>query len=121
MSCPAIKLTTAVHMPQPFGAALVVVFSLLERATRTQDVRRRRPPRRHSCGRRCPRIDTLRQGASTQSSAYIGIAAILAMFILAFATAPKTRAQGNGHWVVTPMTASYDEILLSRPLLPRRS
>jgi len=35
--------------------------------------------------------------AGMQSSAYLGIAAILAAFILAFATAPKARAQDNGH------------------------
>lgn len=32
-----------------------------------------------------------------QSSAYIGLAAILAAFLLAFATTPKARAQDNGH------------------------
>jgi hypothetical protein len=41
--------------------------------------------------------DMLRQSAIIQSSAYIGIAAILAVFIVAFATAPKARAQDNGH------------------------
>ena len=39
----------------------------------------------------------LRQPANIRSSAYIGIAAILAVFIVAFATAPKARAQDNGH------------------------
>jgi hypothetical protein len=41
--------------------------------------------------------DMLRQSAIIQSSAYIGIAAILAVFVVAFATAPKARAQDNGH------------------------
>jgi hypothetical protein len=41
--------------------------------------------------------DMLGQSAIIQSSAYIGIAAILAVFIVAFATAPKARAQDNGH------------------------
>jgi hypothetical protein len=38
-------------------------------------------------------MDTLRQAGNVQSSAYIGIAAILAVFILTFAIAPKARAQ----------------------------
>jgi hypothetical protein len=42
-------------------------------------------------------VDTLRQPTNSRPSAYISIAAILAVFILAFATAPKTRAQDNGH------------------------
>ena len=42
-------------------------------------------------------VDTLRPSAIIRSSAYIGIAAILAVFIVAFATAPKARAQDNGH------------------------
>ena len=37
------------------------------------------------------------QAAPVQSSVYIGIAAILAVFILTFAMAPKARAQDNGH------------------------
>jgi hypothetical protein len=41
--------------------------------------------------------DMLRQSAIIQSSAYIGMAAILAVFIVAFATAPKARAQDYGH------------------------
>jgi hypothetical protein len=41
--------------------------------------------------------DMLRQSTIFQSSIYIGIAAILAAFIVAFATAPKARAQDNGH------------------------
>jgi hypothetical protein len=54
-------------------------------------------------GRRMPMTspytpgDMLRQSAIIQSSAYIGIAAILAVFVVAFATAPKARAQDNGH------------------------
>jgi len=42
-------------------------------------------------------MDKLRQAANVQSSAYIGIAAILAVFILTFATASKARAQDNCH------------------------
>jgi hypothetical protein len=53
--------------------------------------------RRDHCNRQCLRRDTLRQAANVQSSAYIGIAAILAVFILTFATASKARAQDNGH------------------------
>ena len=37
------------------------------------------------------------QAAGMRSSAYIGIVAILAVFIFTFATAPKARAQDNGH------------------------
>jgi hypothetical protein len=37
------------------------------------------------------------QSAAIRSSAYIGMAAILAAFILVFASAPRTRAQDNGH------------------------
>jgi hypothetical protein len=44
-----------------------------------------------------PSTALLRQPGIFQSSAYIGIAAILAVFIVAFATAPKARAQDNGH------------------------
>jgi hypothetical protein len=79
-------------------------------------------PWRHDRGRPCSRTDTLRQGAGPQSSAYIGTAAILAMFILAFATAPKTRVQDNGHWLVPLMGPTYAETLLPQlTLLPRRS
>jgi hypothetical protein len=42
-------------------------------------------------------MDTLRQAGNVQSAVYIGIAAILAVFILTFTTAPKARAQDNGH------------------------
>jgi hypothetical protein len=42
-------------------------------------------------------VGTLRQPVHIRSSAYISIAAILALFIVAFATAPKSRAQDNGH------------------------
>jgi len=42
-------------------------------------------------------MDTLRRATGMQSFAYISIAAILAVFILTFATAPKARAQDNGH------------------------
>jgi len=42
-------------------------------------------------------MDTLRQAADVQSAFYIGIAASLAVFILTFTTAPKARAQDNGH------------------------
>jgi hypothetical protein len=42
-------------------------------------------------------MDTLRQAGNVQSAFYIGIAAILAVFILTFTTAPKARAQDNGH------------------------
>src|SRR6266851_4164964 len=49
------------------------------------------------CNRQCLRMDKLRHAANVQSSAYIGIAAILAVFILTFATASKARAQDNGH------------------------
>jgi hypothetical protein len=42
-------------------------------------------------------VDMLGLPTRIESPAYIGIAAILAAFILAFATAPKARAQDNGH------------------------
>src|SRR4029453_6030777 len=42
-------------------------------------------------------VDMLRQSTIVQSSLYIGIAATLAAFIVAFATSPKARAQDNGH------------------------
>jgi hypothetical protein len=45
----------------------------------------------------CAPVHTLRQPVNIQSPVYIGIAATLAVFILAFATAPKARAQDNGH------------------------
>src|SRR5882672_2959028 len=45
----------------------------------------------------CAPVDTLRQPVHIRSSAYIASAAILAVFIVAFATAPKARAQDNGH------------------------
>src|SRR5262249_42010782 len=37
------------------------------------------------------------QHTDIRSAAYIGIATILAVFILVFATAPRARAQDNGH------------------------
>ena len=37
------------------------------------------------------------QPANIRSAAYIGTAALLAAFILVFATAPRARAQENGH------------------------
>src|ERR1700754_2278046 len=43
------------------------------------------------------RLSRSRPHAAFQSSIYIGIAAILAAFIVVFATAPKARAQDNGH------------------------
>src|SRR5689334_5306799 len=43
--------------------------------------------------------DTSRNVANVQSAAYVGVAAILAVFILAFAAAPKVRAQDDGHHV----------------------
>jgi hypothetical protein len=42
-------------------------------------------------------LNSLRCCDGWPSSAYIGITAILAVFILTFATAPKARAQDNGH------------------------
>ena len=42
-------------------------------------------------------VDMLRQSTIVRSSIYIGIAATLAAFIVAFATSPKARAQDNGH------------------------
>ena len=52
---------------------------------------------RQHCNRQGLRMDTLRQAGNVQSAVYIGIAAILAVFILTFTTAPKARAQDNGH------------------------
>jgi hypothetical protein len=47
--------------------------------------------------RRCFLEDTLGQAANVQPTACIGIAAILAVFILTFATAPKAGAHDAGH------------------------
>lgn len=47
--------------------------------------------------RRCFLEDTLGQAANVQPTACIGIAAILAAFILTFATAPKAGAHDAGH------------------------
>lgn len=52
---------------------------------------------RQHCSRQGLRMDTLRQAGNVQSAVYIGIAAILSVFILTFTTAPKARAQDNGH------------------------
>jgi len=52
---------------------------------------------RQHCNRQGLRMETLRQAANVQSAAYLGTAAILAVFILTFAMAPKARAQDNGH------------------------
>jgi len=53
---------------------------------------------RQHCNRAGLRMDTLRQAGNVQSAACIEIAAILTVFILTFATAPKVRAQDNGHY-----------------------
>ena len=42
-------------------------------------------------------VGTAHQSSSIRSAAYIGTAATLALFILGFASTPKTRVQDNGH------------------------
>ena len=42
-------------------------------------------------------VATAHQSSNIRSVAYIGTAAILAVFMLGFALAPKARAQDNGH------------------------
>ena len=76
----------------------------------------------HNRSRECARTEAVELEASMKSSAYIGVAALLAMFIVAFATAPKARPHSNGHWIVAPMASPYDEIRrLQLALFPRRS
>jgi hypothetical protein len=58
-----------------------------------------------SASRRAP-VDTLRQ-TNSRPFACISIAAILAVFILAFATTPKTRAQDHSHHL--PHAARYSK------------
>jgi hypothetical protein len=69
--------------------------------TRPRLAGRRQIARRGQCMRanirRCFLEDTLGQGANVQPAACIGIAAILAAFILTFATAPKAGAHDAGH------------------------
>jgi ethanolamine transporter EutH len=57
------------------------------------------------CSRQRLRMDTLGQADNVQSSAYIGIAAILAVFILTFAIAPKARAQDKRITTTTAVCA----------------
>jgi len=42
-------------------------------------------------------VGTAHQSSNIRSIAYIGIAAILAVFMLGFASTPKARGQDNGH------------------------
>ena len=72
--------------------------------------------------RGCCRIKALEPGASMKSSAYIGVAVLLAIFMLAFATTLKARTQTNPRSMRVPMASSYDEVLPSQlASLPRRS
>jgi hypothetical protein len=56
--------------------------------------------------------------ANVQSAAYVGVAAILAVFILAFAAAPKVRSQDDGHHV---HLADHQSKSPGLPLFARRS
>ena len=56
--------------------------------------------------------------ANVQSAAYVGVAVILAVFILAFATAPKVRKPDDGHHV---HLADHRSKSLELPLFARRS